>query len=111
MSVVRRACQSKWMWVLTGTVVGIGLSGGLIYRQHRAQLRRFPRPPAPIATAASEQPRLMRHRRSRGLLAAAPTPAITQTAWIPEINGSKPPGAAPAGMIVDSWRPVLDGNR
>ena len=36
MSIVREAYKSKWMWVLTGTVVGAGLGGALSYRQHRA---------------------------------------------------------------------------
>ena len=29
------AYKRKWMWVLTGAVVGAGLSGALSYRQHR----------------------------------------------------------------------------
>jgi len=38
MSIVREAYKSRWMWVLTGTIIGVGLTGGLSYRQHRAHI-------------------------------------------------------------------------
>jgi hypothetical protein len=37
-SIVRAAYESKWMWVLAGTVVCAGLAGGLSYRQHHVPL-------------------------------------------------------------------------
>jgi formylglycine-generating enzyme required for sulfatase activity len=79
MSIVREAYKKKWTWVLTGTLIGAGLSGGLSYRQHRAQIAAFP-----ISVAA------------------ASTPALTQSAWLPKINDRKPPEPAPAGML---WIP------
>jgi hypothetical protein len=30
MSILRKAYKRKWMWVLTGVVVGAGLSGGML---------------------------------------------------------------------------------
>ena len=44
MSIVRRAYQRKWMWILTGTVAGAGLTGALAYRHHRASVAESPAP-------------------------------------------------------------------
>ena len=41
---IMRIYQRKWMWVLTGTVLGAGLSGALTYRQHRGPVTPSPAP-------------------------------------------------------------------
>ena len=101
MSIVRKAYTRAWMWVVTGTAVGAGLSGGLIYSQHRAQATEVSSLGdycdngigAAKAHAASAQ---------TPVAAAASTSAVTQSSWIPKINDTKPPGPAPAGM---AWIP------
>ena len=100
MSLVRQAYKRKWMWVLTGTLVGAGLGGALTYRQHHAPLTQSPAPDGAycengIAAAKGHAPMAL----------AGTIPSIQpagQTAWIPKINDPKPPEPAPAGM---AWIP------
>ena len=99
MSIVRDAYQSKWMWVLTGTVAGAGLSGALTYHQHRAPVTQSPAPGAYCDSGIGAA------KAHAAVAMTGATPAIQppgQTAWTPKINDSKPPEPAPAGM---TWIP------
>src|SRR5690349_13592817 len=101
MSIVREAYTSKWMWVLTGTVIGAVLTGGLSYRQHRAHITE-----ASASNAYCENGIGAAKAHTASALAtatgAARTAAVTQTTWIPKINDTKPPKSAPVGM---AWIP------
>jgi len=101
MSIVREAYKSRWMWVLTGTIIGVGLTGGLSYRQHRAHITEVSASNAYCENGigAAKAHTASAFARANG---AARTPAVTQTAWIPKINDTKPPESAPVGM---SWIP------
>jgi sulfatase modifying factor 1 len=101
MSTFGEAYKRKWMWVLTGTVVGAAMTGGYSFCQHRAQVI------ASRAEGASCENGIGAAKaRAAGSLmtaaAAASTEAAAQSAWIPKINVSSPPGQAPAGM---TWIP------
>src|SRR5437879_212019 len=99
MSIIRRPYTSRWIWALTGTVLGAGVSGELIYRQHHAHVME------PSGSYCDNGIGAARARAATALTratATASSPTITQAAWIPKINDSKPPGPAPAGM---TWIP------
>src|SRR5438105_8020681 len=100
MSMVREAYRRKWMWVLTGILVGAGLGGALAYRQHDAPATQSLKPDGAycesgIAAVKAHAP----------MVVAGTIPSIQptgQTAWFPKINDSKPPEPAPVGM---AWIP------
>jgi formylglycine-generating enzyme required for sulfatase activity len=100
MSTIRQTYSSKWMWVLTGTIVGAAMTGGYSFCQHRAQVMvsRAEGAYCDNGIAAAKA------RTGASLTAAAATPVVaaTQSAWIPKINVSELPGPAPAGM---KWIP------
>jgi formylglycine-generating enzyme required for sulfatase activity len=102
MSIVREGYKNKWMWVLTGTVAGAGLTGALSYRQHRAQVMELSEPSGAYCDTGIGAAKAHAASALTGVAGAAPTPAGTLTAWIPKINVTKPSGPAPAGMI---WIP------
>jgi formylglycine-generating enzyme len=100
MSIVRRAYQSKWMWILTGTVAGAGLSGALAYRHHRASVAESLAP-----VGAYCETGIGAARKHAATAPAGVTPSIQssdQTAWTPRINDSKPAESDPDGM---TWIP------
>ncbi len=103
MSTVRKAYKSKWIWVLTGTLVGGGLTtGALSHRQHLAQSKEISAPAGAycdngIGAAKAHAPMVLANAGT-----PASIPATAETAWIPKINTSKPSGPSPAGMI---WIP------
>ena len=101
MLVGREDYKSKWVWVLTGTMMGTSISGALIHRHHRAQVAEVSEYGASCENGIGA---VKSHARSaaRTAPAAAPTPAATLTAWTPKINDSKPPELAPPGM---TWIP------
>ena len=94
------AYKRKWMWVLTGVVVGSGLSGALRYRQH----------PTPVAQSLAPDGAycdsgIGAAKAYAATARAKATPSIEpsgQAAWIPKINDGKPPKSAPVGMM---WIP------
>src|SRR5262245_15704317 len=100
MSIVREAYKCKWMWVLTGALVGAALAGALTYRQHHAPVTQSLTPDGAycdngIAAAKGHAPMAL----------AGTIPSIQpigQTAWIPKISDPKPPESAPVGMV---WIP------
>jgi sulfatase modifying factor 1 len=102
MSTIREVCKNTWMWVLTGTVVGAGLGGWLSYLQHRAQVTEVSKHGSVYCDNGIGAAKAHAGATLTGAAAAAPTPAVTQSAWIPKINDGKPPVSAPAGMI---WIP------
>jgi formylglycine-generating enzyme len=101
MLIDRDAQKYKWVSALTGAVIGAGL-GLISYHKHRAHDAEVSR----IDSAYCENGIGAAKRRlgmaAQASPAAASTTAITQTAWIPKINSTKPPGPAPAGM---TWIP------
>ncbi len=99
MSIVRQADKSKWTWVLTGTLVGFGLTGGASYHHYRARTR------SDQGVSCENGMGAAKAYASSGLQGASEpvaTLAGSKTAWIPSINDSKPPGRAPDGM---TWIP------
>jgi formylglycine-generating enzyme required for sulfatase activity len=102
MSIVREGYKSKWMWVLTGTVAGAGLTGVLSYRQYRAQVIELSEPSGAYCENGIGVAKAHAASALTRATSAASTSAITQSAWIPKINDSKSPGPAPAGMM---WIP------
>src|SRR5579864_2044038 len=99
MSIVREVYKSTWMWVLTGTAVGVSLGGGLSYLQHRARLTEVAAAGGAYCDNGIGAAKDHAGSTLTGVATAAPTPAVTQSAWIPKINDGKPPVSAPAGMI------------
>ena len=98
MSIVREADKSKWTWVLTGTLVGVCLTGGASYRHYRA---RFAQVSDRGVSCENDMGAAKPYARSglKGASDSVPTLAESKTAWIPNINDSKPP------------RPTLEGMR
>jgi formylglycine-generating enzyme required for sulfatase activity len=100
MSIAREVYTRKWMWVLTGAVVGAGLSGALSYRQHRAPVTQSL---APDGVYCDSGIGVAKAHAATALARAAPSiEPIDRTAWIPKINDKKPPESAPVGM---TWIP------
>ena len=100
MSIVREAYKRKWMWVLTGTVVGAGLSGAWSYRQHRAPGMQLSTPGGAYCDNGIGSAKA---HAATALTRATPSiQPIAQTTWIPRINDSKPPESVPVGM---TWIP------
>jgi sulfatase modifying factor 1 len=97
MSIVRQAAKSKWTWVLTGTLLGVGLTGGASYHHYRARSDQG-------VSCENSMGAAMAYARSGRQGASEPvtTLAGSNTAWIPNINDSKPPRPAPEGM---TWIP------
>jgi formylglycine-generating enzyme len=97
---IRQAFKRKWMWVVTGTVVGAGLGGALTYRQHRGPATQSVTPDGAYCDTGIGA---ARHRDAMSLAGAGPSTQSTgQTAWMPKINDSKPSESAPDGM---TWIP------
>src|SRR4051794_2342701 len=95
-----QAYKGKWMWVLTGIIVGAGLGGAFTYRQRHAPLPQSPAPDGAycengIAAARGHTP----------VVPGGTVPSIQpadQAAWTPKINDPKPAEPAPTGM---AWIP------
>jgi formylglycine-generating enzyme required for sulfatase activity len=93
--------KTKLVWVLAGTIMGVGTSGALRYRHNRAQV-------ADVSEYGASCENGIGGAKARAQLAArtapatALAPAATQTARTPKINDSKPLGPAPSGMM---WIP------
>jgi sulfatase modifying factor 1 len=99
MSIVRDAYQSKWIWVLTGTLAGAGLGGALTYRQHHPATQSAAADGAYCESGIGAA----KGRAAMALGGIAPSiQPIGQTAWTPKINDPKPPEPAPVGM---EWIP------
>jgi formylglycine-generating enzyme len=93
---IRRVVSSRWIWAVTGTVLGAGLAGAWSYKQHHASVSLFDYDAGIGSTRAHDGP---------GLPAPAGAPAklpAIPAAWTPKINDNKPPGEAPEGM---KWIP------
>ena len=100
MSMVREAYKRKWMWVLTGTLIGAGLAGALAYRQQRAPVTQSL---APDGAYCENGIAAAKGHATMALTGAIPSVhPIDQTAWVPKINDPKPPEPAPVGM---AWIP------
>jgi formylglycine-generating enzyme len=93
---VRRAIRSKWIWAVTGTVLGAGLAGTWTYKQHRASVGALYCDTGIGSVRAHERPAI-----PTSAVGAPDLPAIPAT-WIPKINDNKPPGETPEGM---TWIP------
>ena len=104
------AYKSRWMWVLTGTLIGAALGVGLNYRQHSA--------PAEVAyaPAGASCEKGIGAAKVHGASAATSVPADTPkttavpTPWTPKINRHQAAGTNARWNDLDSWRPILDGN-
>src|SRR5271170_8495313 len=101
MSLGREVYKSKWMWVLTGTVLGVGLTGGLSYRQYRAQVAQISSPGVSCENGIGAAKGHAGSAATSGPFVTS-TAAATPTAWTPKINDRKLPGPAPEGM---TWIP------
>jgi sulfatase modifying factor 1 len=102
MSIIHGASKNKWMWVLTGAVVGAGLTAAWSYDQHRARATGVGEPAGAFCDTGIGAAKAHRASALASAAGAAPTPAGMLTAWIPKINDTTPSGPAPAGMI---WIP------
>ncbi len=99
MSIIREAYKRKWMWVLTGTIAGAGLSGALAHRPHRASTQSL----APDgAYCDSGIGAAKAHATMAQTKATSFTQPMAETAWNPKLNNTEPPGPAPVGM---TWVP------
>src|SRR5262245_51576208 len=98
---IREAYRSKWMWVITGTVVGASLGGVMSYVRHRAPAIH---PLASEGEYCDSGIGAAKVARAGTMLAGEnpSVPPIDQTGWIPKINDAKAPQLAPPGM---SWIP------
>ena len=96
------AHKSRWMWVVTGTLIGAALSVALNYRQHRAQATAGSDPPGASCENGIGAAKAHTESAATSVPANVPNTTATPTAWTPKINDSKPPGLAPNGMI---WIP------
>jgi sulfatase modifying factor 1 len=96
----QEAYRRKWIWVLTGTLVGAGLSGALIYGNNRAQIAEVSEHGASCENGIGAAKR--QAKSAATTVSAASTSAADQTAWIPKINEPKPPEPVPVGM---AWIP------
>jgi sulfatase modifying factor 1 len=101
MPIPRTVRKTAWVWSLTGTLLGAGLGGALMYRQRHAS--------GPDASAAglycdSGIGAAKAHAPATGIKVdtGAPVASVSETAWTPKINDSRPPGSAPEGM---AWIP------
>jgi formylglycine-generating enzyme len=101
MLIDRDAQKYKWISALTGALVGLGF-GAINYYKHHARVAQVSVPDGAYCEDGIGAAKRHLGMASQGPLAAASTPSVTQTAWIPKINSSKPPGPAPAGM---TWIP------
>jgi hypothetical protein len=109
MLIDRDAQKYKWVSALTGAVIGAGL-GLISYHRHHAPVAEVSAPDGAYCESGIGAARRRLGMAAQAPPAAASTTAITQTAWIPKINSTKPPGPAPAGIDMDSWRRILDGD-
>jgi formylglycine-generating enzyme len=100
MSIIRGAYKNKWMWMLTGAVVGTGLTAAWSYDQRRARSAGVGEPDGAFCDTGIGAAKAHTASALARAAGAALTPALT--AWIPKINDTKPSGPAPAGMI---WIP------
>jgi len=81
----------KWMWVLSGALLGSGLSGAWSYRQYRSSISAAA---ADGAFCDSGIAGASAHHSSASL--SAPS------GWTPKLNDNRLPGGAPDGMV---WIP------
>jgi sulfatase modifying factor 1 len=102
MSVLGDVHKNKWTRIISGAVIGVALSGGLVYFRHRS---------AVLVTSGSGGAYCdygigAAKGAAGSVLATAGTPArtgaVAQSEWIPKINSGKQPGPAPVGML---WIP------
>jgi len=97
----RSARRATRIWVATGVVLGTGLGGAWMYRQHSASIREVSAAglycDSGIGAVKATGRSTMTAVESPGG-AAAPVPAN----WIPKINDARPSGSTPEGM---TWIP------
>jgi sulfatase modifying factor 1 len=98
MLLAREGYKKKWLWVLTGALIGACLSVGLNYRKHRAQ----PAEVAPWSASCENGIGAAKVNTALAATTAPATAAASQTAWTPKIKDSQSPGPAPDGML---WIP------
>jgi formylglycine-generating enzyme len=101
MLIDRDAQKYKWVSALTGAVIGAGL-GLISYHRHHAPVAEVSAPDGAYCESGIGAAKRRLGMAAQASPAAASTTAITQTAWIPKINSTKPPEPAPAGM---TWIP------
>jgi formylglycine-generating enzyme len=82
--------RPAWIWVAGGILLGVGLGGGWILRQHSASIR-------DVSAAGTYCDSGIGAAKAHGRSTAA-----VPSNWIPKINGAKPLGLAPEGM---TWIP------
>ena len=101
MSIICEAYRNKWMWVLTGALVGVGVTASVSYRHHRAQAAQVSEagPSCENGIGAAKAYARSGLKESHALVSTLARP---KTSWTPKINDSKPPGPAPEGMM---WIP------
>jgi formylglycine-generating enzyme required for sulfatase activity len=91
----------KWIWALTGILLGIASGGAWSYRQYRVALNQVSAAGAycdrGLGAAAAHGASVMTNGGGSPVSQAA-----TDAAWIPKINFRRPPGPAPDGM---TWIP------
>ena len=92
---------SKWIWALVGTVLGAGLVGAWGYQQHLSSVREAAAAGAFCDSGIGAVKTSVASALTRAV-AGASTSTPGQTAWIPQLNQTKPPGPASTGMV---WIP------
>jgi len=98
----REAYLGKWKWVITGLVVGAGVTVAVSYHRYRAHAAEASRAAGANCDNGIGAARGNARMAARKSPAPDSTPAETPTAWIPRINDHQPPGPAPEGM---AWIP------
>jgi formylglycine-generating enzyme required for sulfatase activity len=97
---VQEARKGKWVPLIIGIAIGAGLAGAAIYHKHRVQTINASEIGAYCENgigAAKHHPGIAANRS-----AVTTYLSETESAWLPRINDSQPPGPAPDGMI---WIP------
>jgi formylglycine-generating enzyme required for sulfatase activity len=100
MSGIRTIRKTACLWALGGTLLGTGLGGAWMYRQHHSAAEASAAGlycDSGIGAAKGHAPPTLANADPGGRIASA-----TQSSWVPRINDPRPPGAAPDGM---AWVP------
>jgi sulfatase modifying factor 1 len=101
MSTGRTACRTVWKCALAGTLLGAGLSGMWIYRQHAASIYKASTAGLScdygIGSSKAHSPSAL-----TAAMGAAGAVSTDQPEWVPKLNDRQAPGPAPEGM---TWIP------
>jgi len=96
---LREARKRKWVPLLIGIGMVVGLAGAAIYRKHRVQTSNASEAGVYCENGIGAA---KHHAGMANELAAGSHVAEAQSAWVPRINDNQPPERAPDGMI---WIP------